>query len=52
MLLLSVDLFKNILLSNKLKYEHLSNEAYRESLINRLSQKNVTNNDDGFRKQL
>ena len=31
-------------------YMHFSNEAYRESLINKLSQENFVNNDDGFKR--
>ena len=31
-------------------YAHFSNETYRESLINKLSQENFINNDDGFQR--
>ena len=31
-------------------YKHFSNEAYRESLVNKLFQENFVNNDDGFHR--
>ena len=31
-------------------YKHFSNEAYRESLINKLTLENFVNNDDGFQR--
>ena len=34
-------------IKNYRSYKHFSNEAYRESLINKLSQENFVNNDDG-----
>ena len=35
---------------NYRSYKHFSNETYRESLINKLSQENFVNNDDGFQR--
>ena len=31
-------------------YNHFSNEAYRESLMNKLSLKDFVNKDDGFQR--
>ena len=35
---------------NYRSYKHFSNEPYRESLINKLSQENFVNNDDSFKR--